>query len=210
MDASRCRPNTRIFRIGRPAHEVRDNLLSIYGQLIVESGKTVRFTPEHYKAVDLAAWWLTTGQTWGLKIMGGVGTGKSTLMEAIRKFVNSYMRRVPPQQQVFINKCDASVIADSFREDSEDCQAWFRYRAVAIDDLGIEPTTVKYYGNEIMPLTDILHRRANERKITFVATNLDKVSIRAKYGERVYDRMRDMTTIILNGESNRGSYGQRI
>lgn len=210
MDASRYRPNTRTFRIGIPAHEVRDNLLSIYGRLIVESGKTVRFTPEHYRAVDLAAWWLTTGQTWGLKIMGGVGTGKSTLMEAIRLLVNDYMRQVPPQAQVFINIFDASAVAETFRNDSDVCQLFFRYRAVAIDDLGIEPTTVKYYGNEIMPLTDILHRRANDRKITFVVTNLDKVSIRAKYGERVYDRMRDMTTIILNGESNRGSHGQRI
>lgn len=210
MNASRYRPNTRTFRIGRPAHEVRDNLLSIYGRLIVESGKTVRFTPEHYRAVDLAAWWLTTGQTWGLKIMGGVGTGKSTLMEAIRLLVNDYMRQVPPQAQVFINTFDASAVAETFRSDSDVCQLFFRYRAVAIDDLGIEPTTVKYYGNEIMPLTDILHRRANDRKITFVVTNLDKVSIRAKYGERVYDRMRDMTTILLDGDSNRGNHGQRI
>ena len=78
---------------------------------------------------------------------------------------------------------------------------------MAIDDLGVEPTTVKHYGNEIMPLADILHRRADERKVTIVVTNLDKELILDRYRERVYDRMRDMTTIILDGQSNRGNHG---
>ena len=53
--------------------EVRDNLLAICGQLIAGSGKAARFTPAHYRAIDIAAGWLTSGNTWGLKIMGGIG-----------------------------------------------------------------------------------------------------------------------------------------
>lgn len=201
------RATTRFFRIGRPVQEVRDNLLAICGQLIAGSGKAARFTPAHYRAIDIAAGWLTSGNTWGLKIMGGIGTGKSTLMEAIRLFVNDYMQRVPLSERAFVNIFHASDVADAFRADSDICPMFFRYRAVAIDDLGVEPTTVKHYGNEIMPLADILHRRADERKVTIVVTNLNKESIRGRYGERVYDRMRDMTTIILDGQSNRGNHG---
>ena len=103
---------TRNFRIGRPVQEVRDSLLAIYGQLIAGSGKAARFTPAHYRAIDIAAGWLASGNTWGLKIMGGVGTGKSTLMEAIRLFVNDYMKRVPLRERAFVNIFPASDVAD--------------------------------------------------------------------------------------------------
>lgn len=64
-------------------------------------------------------------------------------------------------------------MADAFRADSDICPMFFRYRTVAIDDLGVEPTTVKHYGNEIMPLADILHRRDDERKGRWFGGNHD-------------------------------------
>ncbi|MEI6101396.1 MAG: ATP-binding protein, partial [Eubacteriales bacterium] len=56
-----------------------------------------------------------------------------------------------------------------------------------IDDLGVEPitqnVTVEYF-------LDLLNRRIDNKKHTIIATNLSADKIAARYGERVYSRIR--------------------
>ena len=78
--------------------------------------------------------------------------------------------------------------------------------ALAIDDLGLEPITVKYYGTELMPIHDIVHQRINDNAPTVIVTNLDESKILKMYGLRLHDRMKDMSTIILDGISNRNNH----
>ena len=76
---------------------------------------------------------------------------------------------------------------------------------LAIDDVGVEPTEVKYYGSELRPIIDIILHRSNENKPTIIASNFGESDFLNKYGERVFDRLKDMTTILMNGESNRSN-----
>lgn len=136
--------------------------------------------------------------------MGTCGTGKTTLLRAMECVINEYATRQSHKNMYSLCSFAASEIADKFRNNEDGCDNFYNFRLIAIDDLGVEPVVVKHYGNEIMPLVDIIHRRANDNKLTIIVTNIDKDSILERYGPRVYDRMRDMTTILLNGESNRG------
>lgn len=185
-------------------NEVRGALATYFASIVRSRGKELNITSQLRTAADIAAQWLVNGQTYGLKIMGGPGTGKSTLLEAMRLLIFDYMERRPIEERKYLGVYQATQITDKFRKEDENSELFYRFSCLGIDDLGIEPNIVKYYGNEIMPMIDILHRRANDHLLTIVVTNLDEQSILNKYGPRVHDRMRDMTTIILDGTSNRG------
>lgn len=195
---------TRHFRINLPLEQVRAGIARKYSSFVALSGKRLNITPELRNAVSVAAQWLVNGTTGGLKIMGTCGTGKTTLLRAMECVINEYAGRQSRENMYSLCSFAASEIADKFRNNEAGCDNFYNFRLVAIDDLGVEPVVVKHYGNEIMPLVDIIHRRANDNKMTIIVTNIDKDSILERYGPRVYDRMRDMTTILLNGDSNRG------
>ena len=51
--------------------------------------------------------------------------------------------------------------------------------------------SVKNWGTEITPVTDILYRRYDDMFPTIVTTNLSKKDIRTRYGDRVADRFNE-------------------
>ncbi len=196
---------TRGFSLRRPAQQVREMLAFAFEACVTERGRELCPSFELRRAADIAAAWLTGDQSRGLKILGGCGTGKSTLLEAMRR-VTCYCHGWPmAQRDAGFALFQANQVADTFRYEERhwDQRMFFLYRILALDDVGIEPTAVKCYGTEVTPLTDILHRRSNVGLPTLIVTNLDEEGLMAKYGYRVHDRLREMTTIILDGPSHR-------
>ena len=73
---------------------------------------------------------------------------------------------------------------------------------LAIDDLGTEPVEVLDYGNVLYPIVDLLTRRYDRQLFTVITTNLTSEEIRAKYGERIADRLNEMMTKIVFRDSS--------
>lgn len=83
-----------------------------------------------------------------------------------------------------------------------------------IDDIGTEPVAVKDFGNEVLPITELILKRYDKRLPTIITTNLPQstdprpglkeVSIRAIYGIRVLDRLNEISDkLSYNGDSFR-------
>ena len=61
-----------------------------------------------------------------------------------------------------------------------------------IDDVGCEPSEVRFFGNVVSPLTDLLYFRYENRLMTIMTTNLTIEDIGNNYGPRIKDRMIEM------------------
>ncbi len=194
------------FNLKLPESDVARYLEIVFGRLVMETGKRVRNSQPLHDAFTKAAHWLVAPDRIGLKIMGGPGTGKSTLVKAMQGVINQY-NMSQPFGAIGLVIQPALLIADRcLRGDCEmSITAMIKKPALAIDDLGLEPVTVKYYGSELMPVRDIVHQRINDNAPTIIVTNLNEADILKKYGERLRDRMKDMSTIILDGISNRNN-----
>ena len=78
-----------------------------------------------------------------------------------------------------------------------------------LDDIGTEPPTVKDFGNEYLPVTDLLLKRYERRLPTIITTNLpltatpdskgDERSIRGIYGVRIMDRLNEICEKVAYG-----------
>lgn len=198
--ASIARP----FNIDIPEPKVAEAITYLYSLQCAHTGKVADITPMVGRAIEKVAHWLVNPERVSLKILGTPGTGKTTLLYAIREFVWRY-NKTQPFGCIGLPIHPALMIADSFlRGDANfNLKIASSIPVLAIDDVGVEPTEVKYFGSEIRPITDIILHRSNENKPTIIVSNFGEPDFLAKYGDRVLDRLKDMTTILMTGESNR-------
>lgn len=138
----------------------------------------------------------------GLCLFGGVGVGKTTLME---KFFQN-------QRQSYVMKM-CRAVEDEFSEDGDTVlKTYGIYRQASIngdpyghqvlgycfDDLGTEPVS-KYYGKTVDVMAEVLLNRYDNRlpfNQTHITTNLSTDEILQRYGSRVADRMQQMFNMI--------------
>lgn len=141
----------------------------------------------------------------GICLFGGVGVGKTTLME---KFFKN-------QKQSFVIKMCREVEDEFATEGDKILKSYAYSRPVAInadpyghqiigycfDDLGTEPPS-KYYGKNVDVMAEVLLNRYDKRlpfEQTHITTNLSTDEIFNRYGSRVSDRMQEMfNTITFN------------
>lgn len=75
---------------------------------------------------------------------------------------------------------------------------------LVIEDVGQEPLEVQSYGNIYNPVIDILEKRYENARPTFITTNLDPRQLGQRYGKRIQDRLREMMyTIAFDNPSYR-------
>lgn len=143
--------------------------------------------------VEIAARWLTTpGSKPWLFLSGNVGTGKTTLMKAIARTLTDYtfaarMFRASDFRALFINNVEQTERQILRGE-------WCR--VLLLDDIGVEPTEIKEYGNVIRPFVKIVEERYNLQLPLVVSTNLSGKDMLETYGERTMDRIKEMATAI--------------
>ena len=143
---------------------------------------------------------LTEGSyRFGLHFCGGCGNGKTTFVKTIRQLINRFNIRIEEgyPDTWSLRMMDAREIADLAKNDNSTWLELCRVRMLAIDDLGTEPVEVLDYGNVLYPLIDLLTRRYDRQLFTIITTNLTSDEIRAKYGERIADRLNEMMTKIV-------------
>ncbi len=189
------------FQRPAPRPITAEDIFQQYAQLVSEDGKTLDYDARTRHALETAARWLKDPSApWCLLLTGTPGTGKTTLIQAIRAALRASGARSIPD-------CFTALQVAEFDETDR-----FRYNAicrdfsfVAIDDIGTESARLNHYGTERQPIRTALEERYSRRLRTILTTNLGPREIRARYGDRIEDRINDAAIVPYSGASYRGS-----
>lgn len=135
----------------------------------------------------------------GLLLFGGVGTGKTTLMNFFRRNQKASYRVMSCREieSEFSSEGEKAVQNCSYNIDIAEnpfCQTSI---GLCLDDLGTE-TNGKFFGKEKNVMAEILLNRYQNVALiyTHLTTNLSMDEIISQYGDRVADRFREMFNII--------------
>jgi DNA replication protein DnaC len=166
---------------------VEVDLAVCYRHVVELFGCTFSPTPDTMRVLKSAARWLREGKP-GLLLTGAVGTGKSRLLYALDKLINFYTNGMQSVKIFSASKiCELPLSGNE--DDTQTLSRLKTFRYLGIDDLGTEPATVKSWGTELTPLTDILYERYNKCMVTIITSNDNIEILGKKYGERIYDRL---------------------
>jgi DNA replication protein DnaC len=172
---------------------VESDLAACYTHIVEQFGCRYVHAPDTDRVLRSAARWLREGKP-GLLLTGGVGTGKSKLLQAIQGLITYYTYdhyiKDGRQKLKILSAQEICDLASS--SEDKDVATFSSLKAclyLGIDDLGVEPVTVKRYGTEFSPVIDTLYARYERRATTIFTTNFDLDTIRDKYGARILDRL---------------------
>lgn len=144
----------------------------------------------------------------GLWLVGNTGTGKSTLMKAVKHFcaIFSDPRSANmPRSMAWRHAKD--IVADYEQYGAKALDDLCEMPALIIDDLGTEDREATRYGSVKNVVEEILSRRYDRKLMTLVTTNLDWNQVKAFYHTRIYDRIRESFNIIqFAGKSHRKQF----
>jgi DNA replication protein DnaC len=134
----------------------------------------------------------------GILIIGGVGTGKTMIAQALLKT----MQRAQKDPISFLQ---ASELLDLYtQKDAKELNKHQVRKWLFIDDLGVENAEVQYFGNRITPFNDLFDYRYRHGKINIITSNLIPAQIKEIYGDRIADRFRETINVLtLDGPSLR-------
>ena len=190
-------------------------------------------TPRRLKSI--ANWLTNPARKPSLLLTGGLtGTGKTTAAKAVKEMARGLKEsfdsyriqaqmsreaggylRLNEEAKIRLSWCESRVIVPAFytandiARIAEDPGSGFdratRASFLIIDDMGTEPRILKRYGNEILPLTDMLLYRYEKMLPTIITTNLSHSQIAEQYGPRISDRLKEMceTLVFIQTESYR-------
>lgn len=140
----------------------------------------------------------------GLWLAGDVGTGKSTLLEIVRRFVKLNLTLEPTEfgqsEKMFVITNAAKACLWYSDEANGGLAAIERLTNGnrAFDELGSEPEKAKYFGTELNVMQQILQTRydGRDKYTTHVTTNMTMEDVTARYGGRIEDRCSQMFNVI--------------
>lgn len=168
----------------RSKEDTAARLAAFYEIFVEQRGHMTQWDDTSEAKLNDVTNWLHDSPQRGLLLYGSLGNGKTTMLQSLAK--------------LFLGKAilaSAKRIYDQYK--SEERIPFPRDKILLIDDLGTEPERCLIYGEEHHPLTNIFTERYDTNSTTIIATNLSVDDIRARYGDRVYDRMIEMYTGIL-------------
>lgn len=139
----------------------------------------------------------------GLMLIGGVGVGKSTLMDFFKKNQVASYRLISCRdiESDFSSQGEKSVQYCSYNVHVATNSDPFGHQEIGFcfDDLGTE-ANAKHYGKEKNVMAEIILNRYDNRldyRSTHITTNLTAEELKTQYGSRVTDRMREMFNLII-------------
>lgn len=185
------------FRVDRVGYEdLRDMIEQAYRHEIVRRNGRVEWTSDIEKKISTATKWLINGKKPGLLLFGSIGSGKTTLARAIMRTINYLYYSVYRDQRKEIAEISAlnlvKLLATGEKPDEESFLRFQKREMLFIDDLGLEPAAIKNYGNEILPVVDLLYYRHDRMLFTICTSNLDMDGLEEKYGKRTGSRFYEM------------------
>lgn len=171
-------------------------LMKAYSFQVRKRNGECEITPDLVKKISASASWLISGQKPGLLLFGSVGSGKTTLARAIAQVVNYLYYAVWSMDRKEIFEVSATKLTKLLTSGEKDGEETFdRFKTTEmlfVDDLGLEPAMVKNYGNEILPIVELLYYRHDRMLFTICTSNLDLNDFEGKYGKRIASRFYEM------------------
>lgn len=199
----------RIPRFDIPENEFMEELRAHGCIIIAEGGDDYPFEyDDKIKPVAHQLWLYTTGNsefigslTKGIALVGYYGCGKSLLMEAYSRLINT---RIDYHEKRMI-KYDFITSQNLFSKVKEDGMAPFIAGNMILDELGREAKVSKQWGNEALPVADVLFERHRKGLLTHITANftLEDLSGDEMYGEMLGDRFKEMFNFIHMGGGSR-------
>lgn len=139
----------------------------------------------------------------GLFIFGTVGVGKTSSLEIIRKISTKYKLK----QLWFLRKSTHEIVSEFNALDKREITIRkYTKGLVMFDDLGSEIEGSNYGKEDIfIRILEMRYDRFIEKGIkTHITSNYNFHQLKKRYGERVYDRFKEMFNFLeLTGESRR-------
>lgn len=208
------------FSLEIPETDCANALYAAMKAVVEYRGGTFRCDESTRSHILQTARWLTNpDDTPGLLLCGLCGNGKTTLAKAIAHIIAflterecGYSNRKRMPLYTAKNICRMCAASEKFKEQYDQYEQLFREPMMIIDDLGEEPREVMVYGMIHTPIIDIISERYASQLMTVITTNLEVDALKEKYGERIYDRFREMlTSIVFENDSYRtGKAGNQV
>ncbi|MBR1774350.1 MAG: ATP-binding protein [Bacteroidales bacterium] len=189
-----------------PTDEVAKLIAISYKSIVEERGRKFINSTALQENIKKTAKWLTESSKNFLFLAGTVGNGKTTLVKAMIRFFNAYITAEHKDNyyREFFTSTDETELCYLARSDEARFQELKKVRKLFIDDAGTEKlSSVKNFGNEISPFTEVLSWRYEKNYPTIITSNLTLEQIQEHYGMRIYDRICEFNKIIFNEKSYR-------
>ena len=138
----------------------------------------------------------------GLLLIGNVGSGKTTMARAIQTAMRYITDKTKDISHRNVPRFDEIVSARQFNHEGFDVYGLHNRTSkgkrsiVCIDDLGLDIVDKQVYGNILQPFCELIELRYQDYEPFIITTNLNLAEIGAKYGERVYDRINEVCTVV--------------
>lgn len=163
---------------------------TLYGHIAIRIAEAVNGDIVNFDKIAAVAKWMKSGRRSGLVLMGGTGTGKTTLARALSDAIG--VRSLTPRM-FHMQKLERIC-----RDDS----TWFdeivnEKKFLILDDVGTESREVNLYGNRRMLFNEIIFARYDLRLPVIITTNLNSALLLERYGEKVVSRLKEMCDTIL-------------
>lgn len=142
--------------------------------------------------VEKAAKWLTGNYKIGLLLYGSIGSGKSTLGRAISKLIGILFNSSISSERKGVYRVSALELAKNVTDDPAYFNKLKNQELLFIDDIGTEPASVKSWGNEFSPVTELIYARYDRQLFTIATSNLKDADFGERYGYRISDRLEEM------------------
>lgn len=127
---------------------------------------------------------------------GSTGKGKTTSMRKAFNDSTVKAKKYVHSLDIQMDLLDSTKGINSLRE-------IIKWEELYIDDLGKEPTTVKFFGSEIQAMQYIIEKRydtlytdTSKNYKTFITTNLTDEELVAKYGAATTRRIFELCNIV--------------
>lgn len=133
-------------------------------------------------------------RTFGMLLRGGIGNGKSTLLRALSMLSSNLALHGFDvyEHAKFVYKTAIQVF-DMYANDHEGYNELKTVTHLIIDEVGVEPAELNFFGSQVQPIKELLYARYDEFKYTVLGTNLSMKGLAEKYDDqRLTDRLKEM------------------
>ncbi len=144
--------------------------------------------------------WLCGDHKIGLLLYGTVGSGKTTMANAVCELIGIIHDSALQDERRGVRRISANTLVElKIAEDKDKpgghfdtFESYKRADMLFIDDIGTESASIKSWGNEFTPVIDLMLYRYERQLFTLLTSNLDDRGIEGFYGPRVADRFNEM------------------
>ena len=178
-------------------------LTDLYRKVVVNRGNVFESIAGKEMAENIeqtAQWMLGPWVKTSLLLQGTVGSGKTSLMDALYNLYHKSFSR--------IYKCDALFVFKQYKamlnKEPSMYEELKKANYLFLNDLGIEPAQCRDYSEDYTPVPELIYDRYERQRQTVISTNLSDQQLVERYGKRILDRFKEMCEkIVFTGPSYR-------